>query len=371
MKAVVDWKMAWLATALVGLVAAGAVGVLAADEPAVQAAPQGALPVRGLHVSIWGGSDIDAAEQFIREVLPREGVNVLVLSLGYNYRFTSYPEVGSADAPGPQDVRRLLVACRESGIKLIPEINCFGHQSWGAPSGRLLRAFPEFDETPQIPQDAGRREIYCRSYCPLHPRVHEVLFALMDEMANDFEATDFHVGMDEVFLLGDDSCPRCKGKDPAGLFAGEVTKLHDHLAESGRTMWMWGDRLLDAQGTGLGRWEAAANGTHPAIDSIPKDIIICDWHYDRAPRTPEFFVEKGFRVVACPWRKSDVALEQLKLMRELRAKDERALGMLQTTWCGLDRFIQAYNGDESNQSAFEAAQCFKALFAAMREAGDI
>jgi hypothetical protein len=230
----------------------------------------------------------------------------------------------------------------------------------------LLRAFPEFDETPHIPQDAGRREIYCRSYCPLHPEVHEVLFALMDEMADDFEATDFHVGMDEVFLLAEDTCPRCSGKDTAELFAGEVKKLHSHLAESGRTMWMWGDRLLDAEATGLGRWEAATNGTHPAIDEIPKDVIICDWHYNRAPRTPEVFLEKGFRVVACPWRRSEVALQQLEMMRELRAENERALGMLQTTWCGLDAFIRAYHGDDSDREASEAAACFKKLFAAMR-----
>ena len=45
-------------------------------------------------------------------------------------------------------------------------------------------------------------------------------------------------------------------------------------------MLMWGDRLLDGKKMRYGKWEAAANGTAPAIDRIPKDIILCDWHYE-------------------------------------------------------------------------------------------
>jgi hypothetical protein len=45
--------------------------------------------------------------------------------------------------------------------------------------------------------------------------------------------------------------------------------------------------------------------------------------------------------------------------------------MLQTTWCGFDRFMRAYNGEldaeeERDQGAIEAAGCFKTLFAALR-----
>ena len=125
--------------------------------------------------------------------------------------------------------------------------------------------------------------------------------------------------MDEVFLLGDPKCPRCAGKDKAELFAGEVKKLHDHLAEKKRAMWMWGDRFLDGKATKIGKWEASENGTHPAIDLVPKDIVICDWHYDRAPETPRHFVSKGFSVLSCPWRKPEVALAQAQMQRAVAA----------------------------------------------------
>jgi hypothetical protein len=330
------------------------------------------LPVRGLHVYMGGKGDLDAWEGFIREALPREGVNLLVLEVNYDYAYTSYPQVAGRDALSRADVERVTGACREVGVEPVPQINCLGHQSWGGRSGGLLRAFPEFDERPDIPQDAGRDVLYCRSYCPRHPEVHGVVFALIDELADAFGAEQFHVGMDEVFLIAEDECERCAGRDPAVLFAGEVTALRDHLAEEGLRTWMWGDRLINAEEFPTGEWEGSANGTWPAIEEVPKDLVICDWHYERAFETPRFFAGKGFDVVACPWQKVEVALEQLAAMRRLREETDHALGMVQTTWCGFDSFVQAYNGElegegRGGKNAVGAAECFRALFAALRE----
>ena len=130
--------------------------------------------------------------------------------------------------------------------------------------------------------------------------MHNVLFDLIDELARACDAKSFHVGMDEVFILADPDCPRCKGKSPAELFALEVTTLQSHLASIGCRMWMWGDRFIDGKATGIGEWEASTNDTAAAIDQVPKDIVICDWHYEKAHPTPLFFAAKGFDVVACP-----------------------------------------------------------------------
>ncbi len=330
-----------------------------------------ALPIRGLHVGTHGGGDVALQEKFIREALPAEGANLLVVELNFAYAFSSYAQVAEKEPLTPDDVKRLVRACNESGIEIIPQINCLGHQSWAGHSLGFLRAFPEFDERPDIPQDADSKAIYCRSYCPLHPQVHEVLFALMDEVADAFEARQFHVGMDEVFLIAEEKCPRCKGKDPAALFGDEVTALRDHLAEKGRTMWMWGDRFINSAEFPTGLWEGSANNTWPSVDSVPRDIVICDWHYEQPFETPAFFARKGFRVVASPWRKQDVALGELDVIRRVRQESQNALGMLQTTWCGFDNFVRAYYGTlegegRRNEHAIEAAGCFRALFAAMR-----
>ncbi|MCY3023171.1 MAG: family 20 glycosylhydrolase [Planctomycetota bacterium] len=326
------------------------------------------LPIRGLHCFAPHKPEAAACEKFIREVLPKEGVNHLVLEFNYNFAFKSHPALGSANGLDAQAVKQLLKACRESGVKLIPQFNCLGHQSWAATTSALLKQHPEFDETPHVPAD--NKGIYCREWCPLHPEIHAVVFALMDELADACEADAVHCGMDEVFLIGDPKCPRCGGKDKAELFAGEVKKLHDHLASKKRVMWMWGDRFLDGKATKIGKWEASENGTHPAIDLVPKDIVICDWHYDKAPETPRYFLAKGFSVVACPWKNESVALGQLKIMRALAAEqggNKALLGMLQTTWVPFARFEKAYVGEGESSDGPGAAKCFKALFAEMRK----
>ncbi len=359
----------------IGLVACIGVHCSVAVEPTPVRETPGDIPIRGLHLSAPAKKDLTVLIEFIRNALPREGVNTLVLEFSYNFDYRSRPEFANASALDKNDVQQILKACRENQIELIPQMNCLGHQSWAKRNGRLLEKHPEFDETVgKYPDNEG---IYCRSYCPLHPEVHKVLFDLIDELAGACEAKAFHVGMDEVFILADPDCPRCKGKDPAQLFADEVKTLHAHLKSIGCRTWMWGDRFLDGKSTRLGKWEASENGTQSAIDLVPKDIVICDWHYDRAPETPLLFAKKGFDVVVCPWRKPDVALAELAHVREIQNNPEpaiarHALGMMQTTWCGPLPFAKAYQAQASGaapekNSASESAYCFRSLFKAIRE----
>jgi hypothetical protein len=333
------------------------------------------LPVRGLHVMAPKPAELADCLRFIREALPREGVNLLVVEFNYRYAFSRHPEVVDGDALTAADVKSLAEACRAAGVRLIPQINLIGHQSWAATTFGLLRSHPEFDETPgKYPENKG---IYCRSYCPLHPEMHRLLFDLIDELDEACQSDAFHAGMDEIFLLGEDDCPRCRGKNRAELLAGEIRVIRDHLAGTGKTLWIWGDRLLDGDVTGLGKWEAATNATEPAIRLIPKDIVICDWHYEAAPPTALHFAIEGFPVVSSAWRRSTAALGQLELIRHARKSSPpeiggRTLGVLHTTWTGMGAFVKAYFGDKSanpNTNAIEAALTFKELFREIRAGG--
>ncbi|OFX98588.1 MAG: glycoside hydrolase, partial [Bacteroidetes bacterium GWE2_41_25] len=245
-------------------------------------------------------------------------------------------------------------------IRIIPQINLIGHQSWAGNLGNLLTHFPEFDETPHIempekyvwPNDDF---LYCKSYCPLHPDVHKVLFAVIDEICDVYEADAFHGGMDEIFYLGDDKCPRCKGIDKAELFAGEVRKVRDHLAQKNRELWIWGDRFIDGKTTGIGFWEGSYNYTWRAIDMVPKDVVICDWHYERPDQTPVYFAMKGFRVVTCPWRTPPAAVMQAEDMARWRkyATPEmkpKYYGMVLTTWMDNAGFIDGFYGNVSDRA---------------------
>ena len=340
--------------------------------PLLAQAPS-ALPVRGLYLGAPKPDEVPLVVNFIRDALPKEGVNTLVMEFDYRYQYTSHPEVVDAGALSKDDVKQIVAACHAANVRLIPLINLLGHQSWAEQTFGLLRAHPEFDETPKkYPNNQG---IYCRSYCPLDPDVHKAVFDLIDELAAVCEADAVHVGMDEVFILADPDCPRCGTRNRAELFAQEVRTLHDHLAASHREMWMWGDRLLDGSVTGVGEWEGSEDGTAWAINIVPRDIVICDWHYESAPPTAAYFAVEGFRVVYAPWNKPDVALAELDQIRSVRAHPDavtapRLLGVLQTTWGSASDSIKAYNGDASvkGESA-EAAATFKALFSGVRGQG--
>ena len=241
------------------------------------------LPVRGFCIAAPDRDNFKNFVKFIKKDLSRKNVNTLILRVEYNYEYESYPNLRSRNPLTKEQVKKLVKTAKRHDIRIIPQINLLGHQSWQTSLGNLLKEYPEFDETPHVkmpehyswPNNDG---LYCKSYCPLHPEVHDVVFALVDEIMEVFEAAAFHAGMDEVFFIGHDDCPRCKGMDKSLLFANEINLIRDHLAKNNQELWIWGDRLIDEQTTGLGMWEASMNDTHRAIDFIAKDIVICDWH---------------------------------------------------------------------------------------------
>lgn len=335
---------------------------------------QEALPLRGFCIAAPLPDGVDEFVKFVKDELVPRSINVLILRVDYNYQFDSHPELRDSVALSREDVRKLVSVCRESGINIIPQINLLGHQSWAGEIHNLLRVYPQFDETPHIKMPAkyewpNADGLYCKSYCPLHPEVHKVAFALVDEICNAFESSAFHAGMDEVFYIGDDKCPRCGGRDKADLFAGEVKAIRDHLSRQNRRLWIWGDRLIDGKTTGIGMWEGSMNNTHRAVDLIPKDVMICDWHYERADKTAVYFSLKGFDVVTCPWRNPAVGAEQVKDMIQFRTHAtpemrERFQGVVQTVWSDPKSFLDGFYGRQTDLTAGNntAWNCFKTIF---------
>lgn len=348
------------------------------------------LPVRGFCINAPRPAGVDSFVTFIDKELSSRKVNTLFLLIDYRYQFTSHPELSDTDALSGADAKKIVQACQRHKIRIIPQINLLGHQSWASTPNKLMKAYPQFDETPWVkfPEKyewPNADKLYCKSYCPLAPGLHDVLFAVIDELCDAFEADAFHAGMDEVFYIGEDQCPRCGGRDKTELFAGEVRALHDHIVQKGREMWIWGDRLLDGKTTGIGEWEASYNNTHRAIDMIPKDVVICDWHYERADKTAVLFAMKGFRVVTCPWRDPGVGITQVRDMVNFRQGStpemkQRFLGIVETTWSPTDRFLQGYYGVAQPATRPNGRQadpqrtpwnCFRAVFDEMgRQAGN-
>jgi hypothetical protein len=319
------------------------------------------LPLLGLCIAAPEHGYVNEFDKFIREELAPLGVNTLVLRVDWGYEFETHPELRGDNPLTKKDVKTLVRTCKELNINLIPQINLLGHQSWATKVDKLLEVYPQFDETPwvQMPEEyewPNDDELYCKSYCPLHPEVHDVVFDVVGEIIDVFEANAFHAGMDEVFYIGDSKCPRCSGKDNAELFAGEVNLIRNFLVSKGCRMWIWGDRLIDGKTTGYGMWEASMNNTHRAIDMLYKDVVICDWHYERPDLSAVMFALKGFTVLTCPWRTPEVALRQLEntwtfISTASKATKERYAGILQTEWGNAEKFVNDFKEIKNNGEA--------------------
>ena len=339
---------------------------------------QSVFEVKGLCIAAPDPDGISEFVKFIDEELGPNGINTLILRVDFNYAYESRPELRGNDPLSKQQVKELVAAAKKHNINLIPQVNLLGHQSWAEKTNKLLEVYPQFDETPhvKIPEKyewPNADGLYCKSYCPLHPEVHKVVFDLVDEITTVFEANAFHAGMDEVFYIADEKCPRCQGKDPATLYANEVNKISRHLEAKNKRLWIWGDRLIDASTSGIGMWEASMNNTAKAIDLIDKSVVICDWHYEKALPTPALFALKGLDVIACPWKKPDVAREQVKMMYNFKENatpemEEHFLGVMHTVWSSAGEFIKSYH-DKKAKEADPATQeaCFRAMLAAIAD----
>ena len=285
---------------------------------------------RGIHLFVQTDEAVDGLAEEMPNLV-KIGVNTIVLEVNYSFDFKSRPELRNPKGVTRERAKSLAAVARANGVRLIPELDCLGHQSTRKYDSALLRVYPQFAEP--IGSNTDTNGAHLHSWCPQNPEVYKVVLPLIDELAEAFDATAFHVGMDEVFCIASDKCPRCKGGDPAKLYAKAVNDLHHHIVgERKMEMLMWGDRLLDSRKIGYGKWEASRNGTHGAVDLIPKDIIICDWHYEKRRNYPSvpFFLEKGFRVWPSGWQPLEATQAFSKFSRELN--HPRVVGYLCTAW---------------------------------------
>ena len=335
------------------------------------------IPVRGLAIEAPSQRGLNDFLKFIEGDLVPAHFNLLILRVDWNYAYETHPELRDEHPLTKEDVKRIVAVCKNRGIRLVPQINLLGHQSWAKQTHALLREYPEFDETPSVKTEnytqwPNPEGLYCKSYCPLHPEVHKVVFDVVDELCDVFETDAFHAGMDEGFYIGMKECPRCNGRDKAELFAGEVTLIHNHLADKGRQLMIWGDRLLDGRTTGLGEWEASYNYTWRAIDMIPKDVFICDWHYERADLTGVYFAMKGLPVATCGYRNPSLCEQQIRDMVRFRKQSSketagRLQGYIHTIWSGAGPFLRRFNAvkeeTEPEDARFDDAHALQTVIA--------
>ena len=299
---------------------------------------------KGIVLTAPLSDEVDCVVKFIEEYLAPRKFNFIVMQVRYRYQFKKHSEVWGDDPLSFDDVKKLVAVCRKNNIKLVPKMNLIGHQS-GFPNtptdgilhghnevladirDGLLRAYPDFDEQPN-----EKEILYSRSLCLSSKAAKIVVCELIDELMDVFESDMIHIGCDEVFNAG--LCPECSKKSRAELISDWINSINEHVKARKGTVLMWGDRLLSVNETGYNIWEASDNGSDNAIDMLSKDIVICDWHYDRYEKysSVDIFAHKGFKMMVSPWRDKESAEAFLNYAK---AHDMGHItGVLATTWCG-------------------------------------
>lgn len=285
---------------------------------------------RGVH--FWLRDDRSARE--LLEAYPKlasNGVNAVIIEVNHRFDFKKHPELREQKFITAARARELTLAARTNGIRLIPQFNSLGHQSFGRQPVPLLAKYPEFNETPGV--SATDTNTYCLSWCPKAPGLNEIVFSLMDELIEAFDADAFHVGMDEVYFIASEHCKRCRGDDPGKVFGGVVKELHTHLVgQRNVEMMMWADRVIGVKHQGVSKYDNAQNDTSGCIDLIPRDVVMCDWQYvwRRDYTSVPYLLEKGFRVWPSGFTPVKTSLAFSDYAR--KQNNPRVLGYLCTTW---------------------------------------
>ena len=292
--------------------------------PALKVRDEPALKFRGVHFCWFPECSARQMERQIR-IAAYYKFNYAVIESWGVFRSERYPflAVPGATLTVPE-AKRLTATARDLGITLVPQLNIYGHAALQRAMGgkhSTLDYRPEYQSLFE-PFNGW-------NWCLSNPDARAVVQGLVAEMHETFgNPPFFHIGCDEA---DPPTCPVCRDAKPyAALVESHIVAIVDLLRKRGARAMMWHDMLLEK-----GKWEKPlrAHGDKDEAkmaDTLPKDIVICDWYYEEARKdypTLDYLGGKGFSVLTCPWRNKEGIIAQMTY-----ARDNRLFGVLETTW---------------------------------------
>lgn len=285
---------------------------------------------RGLKIYLPAGKDIDFFKTFV-DLACYYRYNTIIVEVGGAMEFKRHPEInegwtayceemreysgkataiqtgfqweknsihcenGGGNWLTQDTVKELVAYCTARGLDVIPEVPSLSHCDY------LLTRHQELAERKDDP--------YPDTYCPSNSLSYELLFDVLDEVAEVFQPGIVHIGHDEYYSVA--VCELCKEKDAAAIFAEDLNKIHEYLAGKGIRTMMWSDKLLNSagkDGTGYGGAERILcnkegiieqriPATYPAIDRIPSGMQIMHWYWFMPRECDEQLLERDLYTV--------------------------------------------------------------------------
>lgn len=251
------------------------------------------------------------------------GYDTLVLHFCDDHGLTAvlpgYEDLAAPHALPTSELRALVALGRQRGVRVIPEIECFGHARW-------LVGHPRWDAC--FAGDRSEQDLKFNAVDPTSELAAELMHGLIGAVHQVFDDEIVHIGCDEVDLTA-----FCAGRglgDPVELWAAWVNRLIGMVHGHGRRAMLWADHLEHEE---------------RIARLIDKRAIVVSWHYgpddDETGNGMRRLQAAGFRdIVAAPaiqcWSTRIHAMERNLLnvaLMENHARACGAMGTLDTIWC--------------------------------------
>lgn len=280
-------------------------------------------PLRVFHF-VLRGVDLAQSHWMVSEARAA-GFNAVQVVITDGVRLDNAPWASRHDAWSKEEFVAWVDKTRASGIEVIPELKLLSHQE-------------------KFFQGREKSLMYNRStYDPHKDETYQRVYAVIDEIIASIRPKAIHIGHDEVagHNAGSEKKWLAAGESmlPADLFLADVLRVHAYLKERGVAVWMWGDMLI-APDEFPGMLPKHLHGTKPGYGAalrarIPRDIVICDWHYNDEQRDfPSLLKmqQEGFRVIGATFKNKSTINNFSSY-----AAEHRAYGMMATTWFYVQR----------------------------------
>jgi len=230
------------------------------------------FPVRGYMLDVSRDRvPTRATLERIVDLLGLLRLNHLQLYTEHTFAYRDHEEVWRDASPiTPDDVRWLDGLCRERGIELAANQNCFGHM------GRWLRhaTYRGRAEAPDGWIVPGGGRLPPGTLAPSEDNARFAL-ELVRELMTHFSSRRVNIGCDETFELGEGvSREAVAARGRERVYLEHLQRLIEPLHTEGREVLFWGDILRSAP---------------ELVGELPDhDLIALAWHYE-GPLDPDTY----------------------------------------------------------------------------------
>jgi len=264
----------------------------------------------------------------------RARMNTLMLYVADDVKFERAGIRALRNSLTKAEFKSVVDYARASGMKVIPHLPLLTKQH------RFFK-----DSMPGLMYNNS-------TYDPTNKKTMEKVYVHLEELIELIEPTDIHIGHDEVegsfkrksrqkWTASQKKKWLKEGEDmlPPALFLQHLREVSNWLGDKGIRTWIWGDMLIaNAEFPGMRNKNMHGNlGYAELRPSLPKSIVICDWHYwDTGPDFPtaSAFADLGHDVLGATREKPKNILGFSRFMTGL---DEKGKGMIATLWSMVNR----------------------------------